>query len=125
MVTSEGRLRPLDFEGACPIGQPDPVLWSTPAFTPPNECAESISRSSLSDDLYSLGTVIYFLLTGKLSETAEPVPIEKLRRNVPSDMRDTVSELLMVVPHQRPSAKIVIERLNQALKNYQRSKPHI
>ncbi|MDQ3917270.1 MAG: protein kinase, partial [Acidobacteriota bacterium] len=35
IVTTDGRLRPLDFEGSCPVDEPDPLPWGTPSYTPP------------------------------------------------------------------------------------------
>ncbi len=35
ILTPQGKLRPIDFEGACPLDNPDPLPWSTPSFAPP------------------------------------------------------------------------------------------
>jgi serine/threonine protein kinase len=114
MVTGEGRLRPLDFEGACPNDRPDPAPWSTPAFAPPNHLAAHETRSSVFDDLYSLGAVIYYLLTGRLPESPSPVPVAKLRRGVPVQAREIVETLLTASPRNRPDALTVARKLRTA-----------
>ena len=115
MLTANGRLRPVDFEGACPIDQPDPPAWVTPAFTPPKGRAESEAGSTVDDDLYALGAVIYLLLAGRLPEGSGPTPLERLRRRVPATAREVVTELLTAPPRQKPGARTVARRLKAAL----------
>lgn len=93
MVTRDGRLRPIDFEGACSITQPDPMRWSAPAFAPPEDPRE-VGASSERIDLYALGAVIYFLLTGHVPESSHPTPLRKLRRRVSQDVSDLVRDLM-------------------------------
>src|SRR5215207_4936124 len=103
IVTKSGELRPLDFEGACPVARPDPQPWGTPAFMPP-ECEEVFGgRSRLPEDLYSLGAVIYFLLAGRPPDASAP-PLSKVRRNVPAAASEVVAELLSPDPSLRPAA---------------------
>lgn len=60
IVESTGILRPIDFEGACRIDEPDWERWSTPSFTNPDGCT-----SSVSSDLYQLATCLFLLLFGQ------------------------------------------------------------
>jgi hypothetical protein len=114
IITKSGELRPLDFEGACPVESPDPLPWGTPAFMPP-ECDEEFDgRSRLPEDLYSLGAVIYFLLAGRPPDASTP-PLEQVRRNVPADATRVVAELLRRDPGLRPAAAEVVRRLEQTL----------
>jgi hypothetical protein len=111
IVTKRGELRPLDFEGACPIDRPDPFIWSTPDFTPP-ECEEDDpGQSRAPEDLYALGLIIYFLITARLPQPYCPVPMQKLRRGVPEPVCVVVSELLARDPKVRPDAATVALRL--------------
>lgn len=108
-------LRPVDFEGACPIDQPDSEFWGTPGYVPATELAGNAARSTLNDDLYSLGAVIYLLLAGKLPESSRPTPLGQLRRNVPSPVCAIVMTLLTAPPKQRPGAQTVANALKMAL----------
>jgi serine/threonine protein kinase len=114
ILTHQGVLRPIDFEGACPVDSPDPLPWSTPAFAAPAERADDEARSSLYDDLYSLGAVIYLLLTGRLPEPASLIPLQKLRRGVPAEALELITTLLTASPRQRPNAQLVFQRLQAA-----------
>jgi hypothetical protein len=115
IVTEKGVLRPLDFEGACPVNQPDPIIWGTPSFVPPESGKEFRGQSRAPEDLYALGVIIYFLLSGSLPVTHAPIPVEKLRRNVPGAARRIVSELLDTDPQRRPGAQLVAQRLKAVL----------
>lgn len=115
VVTRGARLRPLDFEGACPLDHPDPSRWSTPEYSPPSPCEEGAEQASLDDDLYALGATIYLLLTGRLPEPPALTPIEKLRRNVPAGVREIVADLLSADPRRQLDAQTVAARLRTAL----------
>lgn len=103
MVTPDGRLRPLDFEGATPVGRPDPMLWGTPGFTPP-EWRRSRRQTGVADDFYALGALLYLLLTGRTPDIKEAIPLERLRKNIPLLIRKLVMRLLDSRPAQRPTA---------------------
>jgi serine/threonine protein kinase len=114
LVTPAGELRPLDFEGACPIDQPDPMFWGTPGFTPPQRRKFS-SHVGAHEDLYALGSMLYLLLTGRIPETTDPIPIAKLRRNVPQAIQEIVLRLLGHDPKRRPTTETVYQELKSAL----------
>lgn len=114
MVTSQGGLRPIDFEGACPVNRPDPLPWSTPAFAPHAALAGNDTRASVYDDRYSLGAVIYLLLTGRLPDAASLASVQKLRRGVPAAVCEIITALLLAPPLQRPSTQLVLEQLQTA-----------
>lgn len=111
IVTEDGSLRALDFEGACTIQQPDPLPWGSRAFVLPEDFEEVGGQSRASDDLYALGVTIYYLLTGCFPSEPAPTPIQKLRRNVPAAVRRIVSELLSHNPQRRPAAHCVAQSL--------------
>lgn len=115
IVTKGGTLRPLDFEGTCPVGRPDPSPWSTTAFMPPPPPRGDVTRSGADDDLYAVGAVIYLLVAGRLPESDAPAPVEKLRRGVPPRVRRIVAGLLDADPRKRPDALTVAGELTAAL----------
>ncbi|HYN84135.1 MAG TPA: protein kinase [Pyrinomonadaceae bacterium] len=118
ILTPRGRLRPLDFEGACPVARPDPVPWGTPSYIPPEWGEDFNGQSRLPEDLYALGSIIYLLLVGCPPDAAPALPLERLRRNVPAAARRVVSELLDADPRRRPPARAVARRLTAVLEAF-------
>jgi len=116
IVTREGQLVPIDFEGAALIHRPDPLQWSTPTFTSPEPRDHKV-RNGVADDLYALGSVLFLLLTGRLYDPARPLTIQKLRRNIPPKLCELVEALLGGEPEGRPSGNAVRATLNSILLN--------
>ena len=110
ILTKQGELRPLDFEGACPFDRLDPLPWMTPAFMPPE--GNVTEPSGRYDDLYALGTVLYLLLTGRMPEPAPALlSASRLRRNLSAELCDLLAELMNPGPQLRPNAHAVTRRL--------------
>lgn len=114
IVNEDDQLVPIDFEGAAKIDRPDPLLWGTPGFVPP-ERQDQTDGNAIPDDLYALGSVLYLLLTGRVFDRNQPVAIQKLRREVPRDFCRLVELLLSEDPNQRPTAQFVRLRLTSIL----------
>ena len=112
--TKSGKLRPLDFEGACPINHPDALPWGTPQYVPPEANAAFKGQSRLPEDLYALGVTIYLLLAGIPPDGSTSVPLERLRGNTPEAVRKVVAKLLGANPEHRPSARVVAQHLEAA-----------
>ena len=94
IVTRKKNLRPIDFEGSYPANLSDPFDWKTDGFSKSSDNKIRADNQKFSDDLYALGAVVYFLLTGKLYESNAPTAIGKLRRNVPLRLQLIVEKLL-------------------------------
>ena len=115
IVTEGGEMRPLDFEGACRLGAPDPLPWGTSGYAPP-EVADPFRRQSRRpEDLYALGAVTYLLLAGRPPDEMNPAPVKRMRRNVPAPVAHLVAELLHADPRRRPRARAAALRLEEAV----------
>lgn len=119
-LTREGLAKLLDFGGLMPFGVPEEVVGTT-AFMAP-ECVRGGALDQRVD-LYSLGAVAYWLLTGRpprpgitLEELAGPLAPPALASThvaeIPDELDVLVLSLLQAEPLARPSsAAYVIERL--------------
>jgi serine/threonine protein kinase len=99
ILTTNGKLRPLDFEGACSLKRSVSSDWQTPAFKSPG----NISDASPSEDMYALGVTCYFLLTGRLPEKSNCKSM--FGRDVPTQLRSIIEKLLSPDPQVRPRAE--------------------
>ena len=118
IVCKDGSLRPIDFEGACPINQPDYVWYSTLTSVFFGE-SEIYSRDFRIDpDPFALGAIIYLLFEGELPNvtSADGAP-QMLQRKVPNEIKLLVSQLLDPNPTKYPTAKTVTQKLEAALKS--------
>lgn len=113
--TNRGELRPIDFEGACPIHKPDSQPWGTTCYVPPEWDDEFRGQSRLPEDLYALGVIIFILLAGHPPDRGSQA-VERFRRAVPIGVRSVVAALLDTNPQNRPDATSVAKQLRAELK---------
>jgi serine/threonine protein kinase len=89
------------------------VLMGTPDFVSPEQ-ARNLHAADIRSDLYSLGCTFYYVLTGRapfqggsaleklVRHTTEvPVPVNRLRADVPEEVAAIVSRLMAKKPGQR------------------------
>jgi hypothetical protein len=67
------------------------------------------------EDLYALGSVVFFMLTGELKRPSRGDVFRRLRRDVPAEASGLISALLDADPEGRPSARAAERRLRAAL----------
>lgn len=109
MITRNGQLRAIDFEGACLIDQPDPAPWGTRLFVPPEWDKAFNGQSRLPEDLYALGAIIHLMLTGAPPDQNSNKP----NRKIPKGLESVVNALLSPNPLSRPPADVVILELKR------------
>ncbi|MGZ7440549.1 class III lanthionine synthetase LanKC N-terminal domain-containing protein [Paenibacillus sp. TH7-28] len=114
IVTKQGFIRPIDFEGACRIECPDDTEWGTQGYLPPEWNKPFIGQSRLPEDLYALGATLHQLFSGQTPRTATLTPVGKLRRKIPFAVRKIISALLDSNPDTRPASVIVLQTLENA-----------
>jgi hypothetical protein len=114
ILTRDGALRPLDFEGSCPLAEPDPQAWGTHSYVAPEWLDEFHGQSRQPEDLYALGACAYYLLAGRPPDLNNPTPLSKLRRGVPRAAQQLIAALLDPDPARRPDAATAARRLKEA-----------
>lgn len=114
MVTTEGRVVLLDFGLAVEMSSNSSgPIQGTPAFMAPEQCAGR--AASPATDWYSVGVMLYDILTGQLPFTGSPgkiledkqeaLPTEprQLEPSIPDELNDLCMQLLQIDPECRPS----------------------
>jgi tRNA A-37 threonylcarbamoyl transferase component Bud32 len=100
------------------------VILGSPSYMPPEQAAGKLQEVGPQSDVYSIGAVLYQLLTGRapfVAETAvgtmkkvledDPVPPAKLNPKVPEDLETICLKCLQKAPSQRygSAAELVLE----------------
>jgi len=104
------------------------LIMGTPLYMSPEQAAGQTDRITPRSDIYSLGVILYQMLSGRLPITAPttaqllarhiaepPVPLRTVAPNLPSDIHSLVDSCLAKEPHERPpSAGEVYHRFARA-----------
>ena len=130
LLDQEGNVKLSDFGiarffGSQQITDIHSVVGTLEYMSPEQALAHPIGVSS---DLYSLGCVMYALLTGRPPFTARslpeiirkhqsttPLPIRSVRSDVPDDLTYLLIDLLQFRPEDRPRATPLVAKRLQAL----------
>jgi eukaryotic-like serine/threonine-protein kinase len=117
LITPDNRLKVTDFGIARALVSINPeekskIVWGSPQYFSPEQAAGN--APSPASDVYSLGVVIYYMLTGRLPFTASTIPelIEMHRSTPPLPPRQfnpaipsTLEEIILKVLSKEPSAR--------------------
>lgn len=137
LVTPDQRLKVTDFGIARALASIKPdeqhdVVWGSPSYLSPEQAAGS--SPSPSSDVYSLGVVLYEILTGKLPFVSDdPVELIRLHRDVipvsPSKINPHVpkplEQILLKVLSKEPSARYrTADQFGRVLETYLEQNRH-
>ena len=117
LITPDNRLKVTDFGIARALASIQPeektkIVWGSPQYFSPEQAAGN--APSPASDVYSLGVVMYYMLTGRLPFTAATIPelIEMHRNTPPLPPRQfnpaipiTLEEIILKVLSKEPSAR--------------------
>jgi serine/threonine-protein kinase len=72
---------PADTSGSSPIATLDGTTIGTPPFMSPEQAAGNLQELAIASDIYSLGSVLYVIITGKLPYSGKSIKdvIEKVK----------------------------------------------
>lgn len=109
ILTPQGHLRPIDFEGACARNSSRSTFFQTRAFTRTGNVQAS-DIANRADDLYAFGVTCYFLLTGRLPEKGSQNRIGRWRPGVPRELQNLVEGLLNST-HSEETSRLIEREL--------------
>jgi serine/threonine-protein kinase len=130
LLDQEGNIKLSDFGiarffGSQQITDIHSVIGTLEYMSPEQALAHPISSST---DLYSLGCVLYALLTGKppfparslpellrKHQTTAPASIHSLRHDAPDELGYIIADLLQMHPEDRPRNAFLVTRRLQSL----------
>jgi serine/threonine protein kinase len=116
-LASESRADLEDLASATPRGKHDSThlgdIIGTPAYMAPEQASDA-SQADIRADIYSLGSTLYYLLTGQppfgvgaprakllAKAKADPVPIVKLRADLPAGLINVIEKMMAKDPANR------------------------
>jgi hypothetical protein len=103
ILTPNGRLRPIDFEGSMLGGSQIKSLWGSPGYVP-GEWANS-KTASFEHDLFSLGVLLKQLYARYEAEVPS---------STPQEVHECISQLTSDDPQARPPAATVASILSRS-----------
>ena len=117
LITPDNRLKVTDFGIARALASINPeektkIVWGSPQYFSPEQAAGN--APSPASDVYSLGVVMYYMLTGRLPFTAATIPeLVEMHRSAPPppphlfnpSIPSTLEDIILKVLSKEPSAR--------------------
>lgn len=117
LITPDNRLKVTDFGIARALASINPeektkIVWGSPQYFSPEQAAGN--APSPASDVYSLGVVMYYMLTGRLPFTAATIPeLVEMHRSAPPppphlfnpSIPSALEEIILKVLSKEPSAR--------------------
>lgn len=135
MMSADGTLKITDFGLAKRLDEPGRtiagIVLGTPSYMPPEQADGQAQDVGPTADVYSLGAILYYLLTGQppfkaatgtetlqLVLTKEPVPVRQLHPAVPQELELICLQCLRKAPAERfATAAALADNLRNFLSN--------
>lgn len=114
IVSEQEIITAIDFEGSCPEDCAEVLMWSTPDFTPPETFDKSYQMARTSEDLFSLGKILFLLLESSLPISAANRYSSIKQGKLNPKFKRMINQLMNTNPHKRPAA----EQINRTLKEF-------
>jgi serine/threonine protein kinase len=127
-VTDFGLARQLDADSSLTASG---TMLGTPGYMPPEQASTKRGQVGSTSDVYSLGAVLYHLLTGRPPFTGgtvadvlqevlhqDPAPVRRLNPKVPADLETICLKCLRkAAPERYLSAQLLADDLSRFLRN--------
>ena len=122
MIDADGNIRLIDFGAAKEYARrcdADEVCVGTLGYAAPEQFRGSFCQSDIRTDIYGLGAIMYFMLTGldPEEEGGFPYPLDHLRKDIPKRICEVVDKCLRPDPEERyQGAESLLYDLRQCMK---------